>query len=66
MIYVIHKEGFRMAHCLRSEVCNFIKKEPLNFVKFLRTPFLTEHLRWLLLTIKRRSNREKQWARDLH
>ena len=23
---------------------------PVNFVKFLRTPFLTEHLRWLLLT----------------
>ena len=22
---------------------------PVNFVKFLRTPFLTEHLRWLLL-----------------
>ena len=23
---------------------------PVNFAKFLRTPFLTEHLRWLLLT----------------
>ena len=23
---------------------------PVNFVKFLRTPFFTEHLRWLLLT----------------
>ena len=22
---------------------------PMNFSKFLRTPFLTEHLRWLLL-----------------
>ena len=22
---------------------------PVNFVKFLRTPFLTEHVRWLLL-----------------
>ena len=22
---------------------------PVNFVKFLRTPFLTEHLRWMLL-----------------
>ena len=33
----------------------FIKKEtiaqvfPVNFAKFLRTPFLIEHLRWLLL-----------------
>ena len=37
------------------EASNFIKKEtlaqvfPVNFVKFLRTPFLTEHLWWLLL-----------------
>ena len=23
---------------------------PVNFVKFLKTPFLIEHLRWLLLT----------------
>ena len=22
---------------------------PVNFAKFLRTPFFTEHLRWLLL-----------------
>ena len=34
--------------------CNFIKIEthryfPVNFAKFLRTPFLREHLRWLLL-----------------
>ena len=37
-----------------SRACNFIKKEthrclPVNFVKFLRKPFLTEHLWWLLL-----------------
>ena len=25
---------------------------PANFVKFLRKPFLTEHLRWLLLSIR--------------
>ena len=37
---------------------DFIKKETLtqvfscNFVKFLRTPFLTEHLRWLLLNVR--------------
>ena len=24
---------------------------PVNFAKFLRTPFLTEHLRWLLLVL---------------
>ena len=37
--------------------CNFIKKRlwykcfPVNFAKFLRTPFLTEHLWWLLLML---------------
>ena len=25
---------------------------PVNYAKFLRTPFLTEHLRWLLLTLQ--------------
>ena len=35
--------------------CSFIEKEtlaqvfPCNFEKFLRTPFPTEHLQWLLL-----------------
>ena len=35
--------------------CNLIKKEslaqvfPVNFTKFLSTPFFTEHLMWLLL-----------------
>ena len=37
----------------RLEACNFIKKEthrcfPRNFAKFIRTPFIIEHLRWLL------------------
>ena len=42
---------------LRPETCNFIKKIiwhrdfPVNFAKFLRTPFLTEHLQWLLLHV---------------
>ena len=30
---------------------------PVNFVKFLRTPFLTEHLRWLFLSIVSLMNR---------
>ena len=41
---------------LQTWACNFIKKEilphtcfPVNFEKVLRTHFLTEHLRWLLL-----------------
>ena len=41
---------------LQVSACNFVKKETLaqvfscEFCEFLRTPFLTEHLRWLLLT----------------
>ena len=44
---------------LQTEACNFIKKKLLhrcfsvNFAKFLRTPFLTEHLWWLLLTFRK-------------
>ena len=42
-----------------SQSLFFIKKEALaqvklvNFAKFLRTPFFTEHLRWLLLSVER-------------
>ena len=38
------------------QACNFIKKKlqrgcfPVKFTKLLRTPSLTGHLRWLLLT----------------
>ena len=41
----------------RNFACNFIKKRlwhrcfSVNFAKFLRTPFLTEHLRWLSDTL---------------
>ena len=37
------------------QACKFIKKRhqhrcfPMKVVKFLRTPFFKEHLRWLLL-----------------
>ena len=40
----------------RLEACSFIKKRvwgrcfPVNFTKFLRKPFFTKHLRWLLLS----------------
>ena len=39
------------------KACNFIKKRlqhkffPVKFAKFLRTPFFTEHVRWMLLEI---------------
>ena len=44
-----------ICECLRP--ATLLKKRlwrgcfPVNFAKFLRTPFLTEHLRWLLLLI---------------
>ena len=30
------------------------RRFPVNFAKFVRTPFLTEHLRWLLLPVQLR------------
>ena len=45
---ILEERGF-------PETGNFLTKETLtkvfsvNFVKFLGTPFFTEHLRWLLL-----------------
>ena len=41
------------------EACDFVKKRlwhkyfPVKFAKFLRTPFFTEHFRWLLLNFNR-------------
>ena len=34
----------------------------VNFVKFLRTPFFTEHLRWLLLLLRMSGKKEWQWV----
>ena len=39
--------GLRLATLLKKKLCH--RCFPVNFPKFLRTPFLTEHLRWLLL-----------------
>ena len=42
---------------LQAEACNVIKKRlwhmcfPMNFSKFLKITFLTEDLRWLLLSV---------------
>ena len=39
-----------------GEACNFIKKEtqapPVSLAKFVNTPFLIEHLRWLPLAFQ--------------
>ena len=49
------RERDRQRETEQAEPFNFIKKEALaqvfsvNFAKFLSTPFLTEHLCWLLL-----------------
>ena len=39
--------GLRLATLLKKRLWR--RRFPVNFVKFLRTPFLTEHLWWLLL-----------------
>ena len=55
----------RASFLIKLQVCNFIKKRlwhrcfPVNFAKFLRSPLLTKHLRWLLLKRSVRVNRSK-------
>ena len=39
--------GQRPATLLKKRLCH--RSFPVNFVKFLRAPFFTEHPRWLLL-----------------
>ena len=43
--------GFRPATLLKKRLWHRIF--PVNFTNSLRTPFLTEHLRWLLLNFKK-------------
>ena len=43
--------GLRAATLLKKKLWH--RSFPVNFVKFLRTPFFTEHLRWLLLDVHR-------------
>ena len=56
----------RVPFLIKLQVCNFIKKGGsgtgvfLWIAKFLRTPILTKHLRWLLLNVSRNLELEKQ------
>ena len=45
--------GLRPATLLKNRLWH--RYFPVNFTKFLRTPFFTEHLRWLLLKEDRRT-----------
>ena len=47
----------RVSFLIKKRPAHLLKKRPwhrcfpVNFVKLLKTPFLTEHIRWLLLSI---------------
>ena len=43
-------EGMRPATLLKKRPWH--RCFPVNFAKFLRTPFLTEHLQWLALNLR--------------
>ena len=45
---LLFNKGLRPATLLKKRLCH--RHFPVNFVKFLRQPFLTEQLQWLLLT----------------
>ena len=67
---VFYKKGLlrNFAKCAGKRLCEsfFFNKVaglrhgcfPVNFTKFLRTPFLIEHLRWLLLSVVRTPSHE--------
>ena len=49
----------RVSFSIKLQACNFLEKKklwhrcfPVNFAKFLRMPFVIEHLRWLFLTLE--------------
>ena len=46
-IYAVHQCG---APLLKKRL--WYMRFPVNFAKFLRSPFLTEHFQWLLLSIR--------------
>ena len=45
--FLIKLRGLRAATLLKKKLWH--KCFPMNFAKYLRTPFFTEHFRWLLL-----------------
>ena len=54
----LYQRPFFRKVAARLRPANLLKKSlwhrcfPVNFAKFLRTPFFTEHIRWLLLTLE--------------
>ena len=52
-------KGLRSVTLLKKRLCHRIF--PVNFVRFLRTPFLTFQLRWLLL--KADEEGKKSWKK---
>ena len=59
--------GLRPATLLKKRLwqrCEFSEIFPVNFAKFLRTAFFTEHLRWLLLLLDEIQNTEKMKTRE--
>ena len=50
-LFLNEVEGLRPAALFRKRLGHSCF--PANFVEFLKTPFLTKHLRWLLLNVSR-------------
>ena len=71
MKFLISK-SLNMHNLQKPQPATLIKKRPLhrcfpvNFAKFLRTPFSIEHLLWLLLNlVKSTQYSTRRWFRDL-
>ena len=57
-VFIEYENAVAAFHRCSSKACNFLKKRvqhrcfPVKFGNFLRTRFVTEHLRWVLLKIE--------------
>ena len=58
---IIYYWYFSSSNLISSMIMIWHRCFPLNFVKFLRTPFFTEHLRWLLLYYWQKMNFQGCW-----
>ena len=54
--------GLRPATFLKKRLCH--RSCPVNFTKFLKAPFLKEHLWWLLLTVLKFTKQKQKQTRN--
>ena len=62
--FLIKLQGLKPATLLKKRLWH--RCFPVNFAKFLRTPFLIEHLWWLLLVVLKPENLQIHYKQIFH